>query len=65
MDCNDQELGRFTLDGDFNIADTLVAAGFPHIEVNLPPTGHWPVNVSLHMKLSLSVSLYWMTSGRG
>lgn len=33
MDCNDQELGRLTLDGDFNIADTLVAAGFPHIEV--------------------------------
>ena len=33
MDCNDQELGRLTLDGDFNVADTLVAAGFPHIEV--------------------------------
>ena len=36
MDCNDQELGRLTLDGDFNIVDTLVAARFPHIEV-LPP----------------------------
>ena len=33
MDCSDQELGRFTLDGDFSIGDTLVAAGFPHIEV--------------------------------
>ena len=33
MDCSDQELSKFTSDGDFNIADTLVAAGFPHIEV--------------------------------
>lgn len=33
MDCSDQELGKFTSDGDFNIADTLVSAGFPHIEV--------------------------------
>lgn len=32
MDCSDQELGKFTSDGDFNIADTLVSAGFPHIE---------------------------------
>ncbi|KAK2572104.1 hypothetical protein P5673_002306 [Acropora cervicornis] len=28
-----EELGKFTSDGDFNIADTLVSAGFPHIEV--------------------------------
>ena len=31
--CSDQELGKFTLDGDFNITDILVSAGFPHIEV--------------------------------
>jgi len=33
MDCSDQELGKYTSDGDFNIADALVPAGFPHIEV--------------------------------
>lgn len=31
--CSDQELGKFTLDGDFNITDILVSGGFPHIEV--------------------------------
>lgn len=31
--CSDQELGKFTLDGNFNITDILVSAGFPHIEV--------------------------------
>ena len=33
MDCSDQELSKFTSDGDFNIADTLVASEFPHTEV--------------------------------
>ena len=33
MNCSDQELGKFTSDGDFNIADILASAGFPHIEV--------------------------------
>ena len=46
MDCSDQELSRVTSDENFNIAKTLVAAGFPHIEVNFPPKCHWPVNVS-------------------
>ena len=33
MHYSDQELGKFTLDGDFNITDILVSGGFPHIEV--------------------------------
>lgn len=36
--CSDQELGKFTLDGDFNITDILVSGGFPHIEV---PPSNW------------------------
>lgn len=47
MDCSDQELSKFTSDGDFNIADTLVAAGFPHIEV-------LPSNMSLAYECVLS-----------
>lgn len=61
MECSDQELGKFTSDGDVNIADTLVAAGFPLIEV-------LPFNRSLAYECVLTyevVTLYWMTSGRG
>ena len=36
--CSDKELGKFTLDGDFNITDILVSGGFPHIEV---PPSNW------------------------
>ena len=34
LNCSDQELGKCTSDGEFNIADILMAAGFPYIEVN-------------------------------
>ena len=47
MDCSDQELGRFTLDGVFNIANTLVAAGFPYSKV-------LPSNMSLACKCFLT-----------
>ena len=64
MDCSDQELSKFTSDGDFNIADTLVAAGCPHIEV-------LPSNRSLAYECVLTYEVVTKripvleTSGRG